>query len=38
MKKINRTKSDIFLDIIYWIAAAITFAGVVATLYMMLQF
>jgi hypothetical protein len=37
MKKINRRKSDIALDIIYWTAAAIVFAMLVTTIYMMLN-
>jgi len=38
MKKVNRTKSDIALDVIYWTAAAIVFAMLVTTLYMMMEF
>ena len=37
MKKVSRTKSDIFLDVIYWTAAAIVFAMLVAILYMMIE-
>ena len=33
MKK-NKPKSDIFLDIIYWIAGAVIFAGLMAIVWM----
>ena len=38
MKKQNRRKSDIALDIIYWTGAAIVFAMLVTTLHMMMSF
>ncbi len=37
MKKHNRRKSDIALDIIYWTAAAIVFAMLVTVLHMMIS-
>jgi|GEM_PF-6318391 len=36
MKK-NKPKSDIFLDIIYWIAGAVIFAGLMAIVWMMIS-
>ena len=35
MKKVNRTKSDIILDIIYCLAGVVALAMLVVTVYMM---